>query len=93
MIVKKIHILSFAKIAFSILLFIGILIGVFFGASSQRLALSSGLKDVNIVGIWLLSILGIPLLFAFVFLLLGMFLVLIYNLFSELLGGISIDTE
>jgi hypothetical protein len=91
MIIKKIGVLSVAKITFFIMILFGILIGVIFGFTSQLLAQSIGLSNVSLIGLWIISLIVIPISVSIISVLGAIIITTLYNLIADLTGGINID--
>lgn len=90
---KKIGILSVVKLSFLIMLFVGFILGILFGFASQLAASSLGLSGVSTLSIWFISLIIIPLVVSICASLICLVFSLVYNLFSQLLGGISLEFE
>lgn len=90
---KRVSVLSVAKISSLCMAAFGFIAGILFGIFSSNFAASIHLTKVSVLGIWVLSLIGIPLLFYICGFIGGLLFSFLYNFFSRHFRGFLVEYE
>ena len=95
MVVKRVGVLSLAKIQAVIMAVFGLIIGIFYGLiiSIMTAAMTGGRNTAAAGGMGLLSIIFFPILYAVIGFISGAIGALIYNFAAGFIGGIEMELE
>ena len=98
MVLKRIGVLSLAKIAGILYAGAGVIVGLFFAAISSMAGMAGSQMDPDMPG-WIGPLFGVgaivflPILYGVIGFVSGAVGALIYNLFSGIVGGVELELE
>ena len=92
MILKKIGVLSLAKIYSCLMAIMGLIIGLFFGLMNLFLPASEfGIMPYSLLGLW--AIIFFPIFYGIMGFIAGFFMAWIFNLITKYVGGLELEFE
>jgi hypothetical protein len=92
--IKKVNVLSLAKIQAVIGLILGIIAGIFFGLVASLLGMSEGASGFLLgAGMGIFSLIAFPIFYGVAGFIGGAILAFLYNLVASKIGGLEIELE